>query len=133
MVLIGRSSDRTKERRWHFFACTVIAAVGLGITILTQGSLVGSMIGLCIAVIGITSATPLFFTVTSEYLSKAAAAGGIALISSLGNLGAAVSPSVTGAINAATGSPTTACMLVMALYLLSGLLLMVVIRAARKP
>ena len=67
------------------------------------------MIGLCIATVGITSATPLFFTTTSEYLSKAAAAGGIALISSLGNLGAAVSPSITGAINAATGNPTTAC------------------------
>lgn len=88
MVLIGRNSDRTKERRWHFMACVLIAAIGLGMTTLTQGNFIGSMIGLCIAVIGIASATPLFFTVTTEYLSKAAAAGGIALISSLGNLGA---------------------------------------------
>jgi D-galactonate transporter len=133
MVLIGRSSDRNKERRWHFFACTVVAAVGLGLTIATQGSFIGSMLGLCIAVIGIASATPLFFTVVSEYLSPAAAAGGIALISSLGNLGAAVSPSVTGAINAATGTPTASMYLVMALYLLSGILLIMAVRAVRAP
>lgn len=88
MVLFGRSSDRCKERRWHFMTTVAIAAI---------------------AVIGFASATPLFFTVTTEYLPKAAAAGGIALISSIGNLGAAVSPSITGAINASTGSPVYRC------------------------
>ncbi|MEO8805871.1 MAG: MFS transporter [Burkholderiaceae bacterium] len=131
MVLIGRSSDRHKERRWHFGACVLIAAVGLGLTTVTQGALVPSLAALSFAVIGIVSATPLFFTITSEYLSKEAAAGGIALISSLGNLGAAVSPAVTGAINAATGSPVYSMYLVMALYICSGLLLLTAVRAAR--
>ena len=131
MVVIGRSCDRRKERRWHFLACTVIAAIGLGLTVVTQGSFLGSMLGRCVAVVGIASATPLFFTITSEYLPKVAAAGGIALISSLGNLGAAVSPSVTGAINAATVTPSYNMYLVMALYLLSGALLILSVRAAR--
>nr|HET7857672.1 MFS transporter [Caldimonas sp.] len=133
MVLIGRSSDKRKERRWHFIACTAIAAIGLLVTTVTQGNFVGSMAGLCFAVIGIASATPLFFAVTTEYLSKEAAAGGIALISSLGNLGAAVSPPVTAAINAATGSPVYSMVLVSALYVLSGFLLFVTVRAARGP
>jgi len=131
MVLIGRSSDKRKERRWHFIVCTAIAAIGLLITTVTQGNFLGSMAALCFAVIGIASATPLFFAVTTEYLSKAAAAGGIALISSLGNLGAAVSPAVTGAINASTGSPVYSMYLVAALYMLSGILLLVTVRAAR--
>jgi D-galactonate transporter len=131
MVLIGRSSDKRKERRWHFIACTAIAAIGLLVTTVTQGNFLGSMAGLCFAVIGIASATPLFFAVTTEYLSKEAAAGGIALISSLGNLGAAVSPAVTGAINASTGSPVYSMYLVSALYVLSGFLLFVTVRAAR--
>ena len=131
MVLIGRSSDRTKERRWHFAACALIAATGLAMTIVTQGNFIGSMVGLCIATVGIASATPLFFTITSEYLSKAAAAGGIALISSLGNLGAAVSPSVTGAINAATGNPANSMYLVIALYLVAAVLLLRSVRAAQ--
>ncbi len=132
MVLIGRSSDRNKERRWHFVACVLIAAIGLGLTTVTQGALVASLAALSLAVIGIVSATPLFFTITSEYLSKEAAAGGIALISSLGNLGAAVSPAVTGAINTATGSPVYSMYLVMALYICSGLLLLSAVRAARR-
>ncbi len=131
MILIGRSSDRHKERRWHFAACVLIAAVGLGITTVTQGNFIASLAGLSFAVIGIASATPLFFTVTTEYLSKAAAAGGIALISSLGNLGAAASPAVTGAITASTGSPVYAMYLVMALYVFSGLILLLSVRAAR--
>jgi len=132
MVLFGRSSDNRKERRWHFMVTVLTAAAGLFITIVTQGNFIGSMIGLCIATVGIASATPLFFTAISEYLSRAEAAGGIALISSLGNLGAAVSPSVTGAINAATGSPVSSMYLVMALYVLSGAILLLSIRAARQ-
>jgi D-galactonate transporter len=132
MVLIGRSSDARKERRWHFAASVLLAAFGLFITIVTQGNFVGSMIGLCVATVGIASATPVFFTATSEYLSKEAAAGGIALISSLGNLGAAVSPPVTGAINAATGNPVNSMYLVIALYIAAGALLAATIRAARQ-
>jgi D-galactonate transporter len=132
MVLIGRSSDARKERRWHFAASVLLAAFGLFITIVTQGNFVGSMIGLCIATVGIASATPVFFTATSEYLSKEAAAGGIALISSLGNLGAAVSPPVTGAINAATGNPVNSMYLVIALYIGAGALLMATIRRAQR-
>ena len=131
MVMFGRSSDRNKERRWHFATAVLIAAIGLGITTVTQGSLVGSLFGLTVAVIGLASATPLFFTITTEYLPKAAAAGGIALISSIGNLGAAVSPSVTGAINASTGSPVYSMYLVMTLYICAGLILLKAIRPAR--
>jgi D-galactonate transporter len=133
MVLFGRSSDRHKERRWHFMITVLIAAFGLWVTTVTQGNFVGSITGLTIATIGIASATPLFFAATSEYLSKAAAAGGIALISSLGNLGAAVSPSVTGAINAATGNPVNSMYLVIALYVFAGVLLMMTMRASSDP
>ena len=133
MVLIGRSSDRMKERRWHFVACTLISAVGLAFTIAMQGNFVGSLIGLCIATVGIASATPLFFTITSEYLPKAAAAGGIALISSLGNLGAAVAPSITGAINTATGNPNNSMYLVIALYIAAGSILLWTVKAAASP
>ena len=131
MVYIGRSSDRRKERRWHFVTCVALAAVGLAITIFTQGNFIGSMIGLCIATIGITSATPLFFAATSEYLPAASAAGGIALISSLGNLGAAVSPSITGAITAATGNPANSMVLVIAWYVAAGAIMLAALKAAK--
>src|SRR6476646_10009840 len=72
MILIGRNSDRWHERRWHFAACVGIAALGLGITTLLAGNLVGASAALSFAVIGIAAATPLF-TLVSEYHSAAAA------------------------------------------------------------
>lgn len=133
MILIGRHSDKHRERRWHFAASVSIAALGLGLTTVTQGHLGASLAALSLAVIGIASATPLFFTITTEYLSKVGAAAGIALVSSLGNLGAAASPAVTGAINANTGSPVYSMYLVMALYLLSGIILLLAVRSAKAP
>jgi MFS family permease len=132
MILIGRHSDKWHERRWHFAVCVVIAAVGLFITTLFQGNLVGSILALSVAVIGIASATPLFFALTSEYLSGGAAAGGLALISSLGNLGPAVSPSINGLILKSTGDNIYSIYFVMALYLLSGTLLLAAIRPVPK-
>jgi D-galactonate transporter len=136
MILIGRHSDKWHERRWHFAACVTIAAVGLFITTLLQGNLVGSIVALSFAVIGIASATPLFFALISEYLSAGAAAGGLALISSLGNLGPAVSPSINGFIIKNTGDNIYSMYFVMGLYILSGLLLLLAIRptaTARGP
>jgi nitrate/nitrite transporter NarK len=130
MILIGRHSDKRHERRWHFAVCIAIAAVGLFVTTLFQGNLVGSVLALSFATIGIASATPLFFALISEYLSVGAAAGGIALISSLGNLGPAVSPSINGFIVRNTGDSAYSIYFVVALYLLSGALLLLTVRPA---
>ena len=130
MILIGRSSDRLRERRWHFIACTALAAGSLLATTLLKGQLVGSLVALSIAVIGIASATPLFFTLVSEYLSKATAACGIALISTLGNFGPAVSPSISGWLTQRTGSNDHSMYFVVALYALAGLLMWVAVRAS---
>lgn len=128
MILIGRSSDRHNERRWHYVAVALTGAVGLAITTLTQGHLVMSLIGLSIATVGLVTLTPLFFTITSEYLPRATAAGGIALISSLGNLGSAAGPSVAGAITASTGNPLSSTYMVMTMFTLAGLIVMLAVR-----
>lgn len=129
-ILMGRHSDKTRERRWHYATCVAIAALGLLLTTFTQGNLPASIAGLTLAGLGVVSATPLFFTTITEYLSRASAAGGIALISSLGNLGPAAAPSVTGYITAATGSSLYSIYLVVGAYLLSGLLLLLIVHPA---
>ncbi len=128
MILFGRSSDRHSERRWHYVAAAFLAAAGLALTAMMQGNLVGSLIGMSIASIGISTMTPMFFTITSEYLSKAAAAGGIALISSLGNLGSAASPAVAGALTKSTGNPISTMYMVLVMFILAGLIVMFAVR-----
>jgi D-galactonate transporter len=129
-VLMGRHSDKTRERRWHYATCVIVAAIGLITITFSNGNLLASVIGLTLAGLGFVSATPLFFTTITEYLSKASAAGGIALISSLGNLGPAVAPSVTGYITAETGSSLYSTYLIVGAYILSGLLLLTIVEAA---
>ncbi len=129
-ILMGRHSDKTRERRWHYVTCVAVAALGISLTTFTQGNLLASIAGLTLAGAGVVSATPLFFTTVTEYLSRASAAGGIALISSLGNLGPAAAPSVTGYITATTGSSLYSTYLVVGAYLLSGLLLLLIVHPA---
>ncbi|HYQ51299.1 MAG TPA: MFS transporter [Pseudomonas sp.] len=130
VILLGRSSDRLGERRWHFTASALLAAFGLSIIALGQGQLAMSLTGLCLAVTGIASVTPVFFALVSDYLPRASVAVGIALVSSIGNLGGAVIPSLTSAINTATGGTTYSMYFVMSLYLLASL---IIVLCARRP
>jgi nitrate/nitrite transporter NarK len=88
------------------------------------------MAGLCLAVTGIASVTPVFFALLSEYLPRTSVAVGIALISSIGNLGGAIIPTLTSAINTASGHTTYSLYLVMGLYLLAS---SIIVLAARRP
>jgi D-galactonate transporter len=118
MVLVARHSDKKMERRWHLIACVLLASVGMLLTVMAKGNLALSLAALSLAVVGVASATPIFFTIPTAYLAPASAAAGLALISSLGNLGAAVSPSLTGLISARTGNPLDSMFLVIAIYAL---------------
>ncbi|NPC58719.1 MFS transporter [Caenimonas soli] len=118
MVLVARHSDKMMERRWHLIACVLVASVGMLLTVMAKGNLALSLACLSLAVVGVASATPIFFTIPTAYLAPASAAAGLALISSLGNLGAAVSPSLTGLISARTGNPLDSMFLVIAVYAL---------------
>jgi D-galactonate transporter len=118
MVLVARHSDKKMERRWHLIACVLVASVGMLLTVMVKGNLALSLACLSLAVAGVASATPIFFTIPTAYLAPASAAAGLAVISSLGNLGAAVSPSLTGLISARTGNPLDSMFLVIAVYAL---------------
>ncbi|MEQ5837889.1 MFS transporter [Paraburkholderia acidicola] len=103
MIFWGRHSDRTGERRYHLLLPLALAAIGL-----TGSTLIPTPIGklslLCVASFGVFSALPVFWTVAPRLLGPMAAAAGIALINSLGNLSGFVNPYVVGRIKDATGS-----------------------------
>lgn len=128
IVLISRSSDRTGERRWHFTAGALMAASGMAVLIMAQGQLGLSLAGLCLALLGIAAIPPILFTLVSEYLPKASLAAGIALVSSVGNIGGAVSPSVTSALNTASGDTAHSMYLIMGLYILAAVIVLTAIR-----
>jgi nitrate/nitrite transporter NarK len=126
MVLNGANSDRTVERRWHMAVPAVVAAGGLILYALSDSPAWG-LLGLALAQSGIMSMLPVFWTVPSSFLSGVAAAGGIALINSVGNIGGFVGPNLIGQPTKFTGTFTLG-LLATALTLCIGALLALRIR-----
>ncbi len=123
MLAVGYSSDRFMERRWHVALCGISAAACFLLLPLASHSIGLTIALLMVASIGIFSILSLFWTIPSAYLEGRAMAGGIALISSIGYLGAVVSPTLVGWIKVTTGSlyiglSTIAVMLIISMLLL---------------
>ncbi len=125
MVVVARHSDRTGERRWHVAVAAFVAAVGLILTGIA-GSAAVEMVALCIASLGIYGALATFWSLPTALLSGTAAAAGIALINSVGNLGGFVGPYAVGALSDATGSFLAGLLLLAAAVFVAGILALVV-------
>jgi len=103
MILISRSSDQRLERKFHAALPVLAAALALALLGTTRSPLFS--VGLLAFVeIGICGFLAPFWAMPSEFLSGSAVAVGLALITSVGNLGGFVGPSTVGLINQRTGS-----------------------------
>ena len=101
----GRRSDRTGNRVMHASISMVMAAVGLvAAGSLVQVNAILALIALTLAAMGIYSAIAPFLAMPSTALVGAAAAAGLAMVNSLGNLGGFVAPYIVGVLNDATGN-----------------------------
>jgi ACS family tartrate transporter-like MFS transporter len=103
LICWGHSSDRRKERRWHLIVASLVAAIGLAGTAFFTGS-AWALVTMSVAAVGLYGSRPCFWPMPSLFLTGAAAAGGIALINSIGNLGGYVGPFVVGWIKDSTKS-----------------------------
>jgi ACS family tartrate transporter-like MFS transporter len=105
----GWHSDRTGERTWHVAGACLLCAVGLaGCIVVGVGHPILVMVGLTLAVTGSQSALPVFWALPSALLTGTAAAGGIAMINAIGNLGGFLGPWVFGLVKDASGSDNMA-------------------------
>jgi MFS transporter, ACS family, tartrate transporter len=103
MVVWALSSDRTHERKWHTAIPALLAAIGLASST-AAGTPTLEMAALSLAAVGIFAVLPCFWTLPTAVLSGSAAAGGIALINSIGNLAGFVGPYAIGFIKDQTQS-----------------------------
>lgn len=131
MYLLGRSSDRYMERRWHLSLTMLTAAASFCLLDLAAGNALLSMALASLGAAGALAAMPLFWTIPPALLSKSGAAGGIAIISSLGNFAGVLSQTAVGAVKTTTGSLYLAFDLIAVLLVLGTLLLLIAIPARR--
>ena len=119
MILIGRSADRHRERRWHVIIPAMLGCAGLLLSTRYGHNTLLSMVSLTVATLGILTTLPLFWSLPTAFLTGTAAAAGIALINSFGNLAGFASPYLVGWLKDSTHS-TDAGMVMMAVSMLVG-------------
>ena len=103
LIAWGYSSDRHKERRWHLIVSTGLSAVGYILAALYRDSYF-AIAAMAVAAVGIYGSRPSFWPMPSIFLTGAAAAVGMALINSIGNLGGYIGPQIVGWIKDTTKS-----------------------------
>jgi ACS family tartrate transporter-like MFS transporter len=130
MVLIGRSSDLSGERRWHFAISAMVGASGLILASITHSPFL-SLVAISIAAAGIWGTFGPFWATASGSFTGTAAAGSIALINSIGNLGGFAGPYVVGIVKQASHS-FAGGMLVMATSVLAASLVALTLSSPRE-
>jgi MFS family permease len=121
----GFHSDRHQEVRYHCALAVALGAVGMTIVATMIGkSPVLTLVGLLLAVVGTSSAFPVFWQMPNRFLSGAAAAVGVAAINSLGNLAGFGAPTMLGAIKTATGTLSSGLYIIGAVEICAALLIL---------
>jgi MFS family permease len=117
MILLSHHSDKTGERRLHYVCNVTAGAIGLVLSGVFASNPVLAIIFLSIGTLGVIGSMPLFWPIPSAFLAGTAAAAGIGLVNSVGNLGGYIGPNVP--IWAKLVSPDKSA----ALYIIAGILM----------
>lgn len=131
MFFWSRHADRSREYVWHVALPLILGGLTIPVALYLRHP-VAVMVPVTFAAIGIYSALPVFWALPSKFLTGAAAAGGIGLINSLGNLGGFAAPYTTGALADLTGSNRSG-MWVIGVVMTACAVLVVALRAAPSP
>ncbi|GAA3525819.1 MFS transporter [Amycolatopsis ultiminotia] len=129
MLLVGRHSDRTLERRWHAAVSWIVAAVAMLVLAFSGGNVVVVILLLAVMAAAHYSGLTVFYSIPSIYLGERAAATGIAVVTSMGSFAAAASPSLLGFIQSATGSLSLGLVISAGIVLLAVIVLLIGVKA----
>jgi sugar phosphate permease len=102
-VVVGWSSDKRNERRWHIAGCLILAAVGFAWAAVAHGMVI-ALCAMTLAAVGLWSMMGPFWTLTTSMLGGTAAAGAVAILQIVGGVGGFTGPYMTGRLRDATNS-----------------------------
>ncbi len=126
MIVVNASADRLRERRWHTLVPCLATALGFALTAWAGGHAMAAMVGLVFAVAGALSAQAAFWSLPASFLGGAAAAAGIALVNSLGNLAGFTTNNIVGWLGALTHGNAASLYVFAAVMALSGILVLAI-------
>jgi MFS transporter, ACS family, phthalate transporter len=120
MLALCRNSDRMLERHRHFFAAVFMAGCAALAVAFSAWNPALSIVCLAVLAVGYLSAIALFWTIPTSFLSEQEAPGCIAFISSVGQIGSLVAPTLFGYVSQRTGSLTIGASIVAAVLVTGG-------------
>jgi ACS family phthalate transporter-like MFS transporter len=123
MLLVCRHSDRRQERRWHFTVPGLLAAVAMLVLPHFLFSPVSAVAIMTLMTTGYLSATAIFWTIPTYYLSDRAKAAGLAMVNCCGQISSLLTPIMIGHIKTATGDIRLALYIVAAMVASGALIL----------
>jgi MFS transporter, ACS family, tartrate transporter len=123
MVIIGRNSDRTGERRWHIALSAIVGGAAFALSGFVHG-IVPSIAALSLAILGLAAMLGPFWAFATSFLGGIGAAAGIALVNSVGNVGGFVGPNIIGYVQQRTNGFAVGLAIVGAILAAGGLLVL---------
>ena len=131
-IIVGWSSDRFGERRFHIIGCLVLAVGGFAWAAYAH-SLFSALCAFTLAAVGCWSMMGPFWALPTRVLGGRAAAGGVAIITMIGSLGGFIGPSLTGKLRDMTHNYTTGLLVVGGITLAGAALCLFVKQGEVKP
>jgi sugar phosphate permease len=122
MILLSRHSDRTGERRMHYVLNVTAGGLGLILSGVFAEQPILAMAFLSIGTLGVIGSMPLFWPIPSAFLAGTAAAAGIGMVNSIGNLGGYVGPNVPVWVRRVSADPSAALYVIAAALFLGAIL-----------
>lgn len=104
MLVNSSHSDRMGERRWHIAVPCTIGAIGLIVSTTSVGNPAIAIASLTAGYMGIMASSPVFWSLATTFMTGIAAAAGIAMINSIGNIAGVISPWLIGWFKDTLGS-----------------------------
>ena len=131
MIIWGRFSDRTGDRAWPTAVSTFLAAAALIASVLVHAP-IWQLVAICVAAVGIYGVKGPFLSMTTESFSGGATAGGIAMVTALGNLSGFLPPYLMGWMKDATGTFVWSLVMLAVLSFLGGVQVLYAARFDRR-
>ena len=131
MLVWGYYSDRSRDRRRGTATAMLVCTAGLvGLALFSTSP--WSLIAMAMVSVGLNANRPMFWSLPSMFLSRSAAAAGIAVINSVGNLGGIFGPMALGWVKTTTNSFAGGLWFLAVCTLVSAALVLVALRTPRR-
>ena len=125
LLLLGWSSDRTRERRWHFAIPQLTAAIALALWFVLPHSNALLVAVFALVVFGTIAYLPSFWALPSEFLTASAAAAAVGFINCTASIGGFFGPTIIGNLSEHTGSFNSGFIFMIACWTIASVLVLI--------